>query len=240
MKKMIIASAAVALMSVSGAAIAQERVFASADLNVRAGPGTNHRVIGSIGASDSATLLGCAQASNWCRISYRGGEGWVSSRYLSSDGYAYERRGGAAGTATGAATGIVAGAILGGPVGAAIGGVAGGAIGAGADAANDGRRGNAGAATGAATGVVAGALIGGPVGAIAGGIAGGAIGSGADVAAEGGIDRMATGSIVPDVVPPEFLPSNSGNDPAEFAYVRYNGHYLKVETATGKVVNVLR
>lgn len=240
MKKIIIASAAAALLSVSGAAMAQERVFASADLNVRAGPGINHRVVGSLGANDGATVLECAQGSNWCLISYSGGEGWVSSNYLSADREGRFSQRGNAGVATGATAGAIGGAIIGGPVGAVVGGIAGGAIGSGADAADNGdRRSNAGVATGAATGAIGGAIIGGPVGAVVGGLAGGAIGTGADVAVEGGVDDTRVGSIIPDTVPAEAMPTTSGMEP-EYTYVRYQGHNLKVETATRKVVDVLR
>lgn len=194
MKNLLIASAASALMAVSGAAVAQERVFASADLNVRAGPGTNYRVVGAIGANDSANVLRCTQNARWCEISYRGGDGWVSARYLADGGrYAYR----------------------------------------------DGYRGyhtNAGVATGAATGVIAGALVGGPVGAVVGGIAGSAIGAGADVAAEGRIDRTMTSSTVPAFVLPQADPSRQ----PEQTVVYYAGHELRVETSTGRVVDVLR
>ena len=192
MKKLLVASA-VAALTVSGAAIAQERVFASADLNVRAGPGTNHRVIGMIGANDAAEVWDCSANGRWCRISYRGGEGWVSAGYLEQGRY-------------------------GGP----------------------GFRSNAGAATGAATGAIAGAIVGGPIGAVVGGMAGTAIGTGADVATESRVDRMAVGSTVPDFVPRSMLPRYSSDRAPEFSVVHYRGLDLRVETETGRVVDVLR
>lgn len=237
MKNIVIASAAAALMTVSGAAIAQERVFASTDLNVRAGPGTNHRVVGSIGPNDPATLRDCS--GNWCRISYGGGEGWVSSRYLVEGGE--ERFAGrpGSGTATGVATGVIGGALIGGPVGAVVGGVAGGAIGAGADAAGERGR-NVGLGTGAATGAIGGAIIGGPVGAVVGGLAGGAIGAGTDAATRG-VDRMETGSIAgaPSHVPPGVRVSHTDAD-GRYGYVWHGGQYLKVETDTGRVIGLIR
>ncbi|MBX3530004.1 MAG: SH3 domain-containing protein [Rhizobiaceae bacterium] len=233
MKNIIIASAA-ALMTVSGAAIAQERVFASTDLNVRAGPGTNHRVVGSIGANDAATLRDCA--GNWCRISYGGGEGWVSAKYLSSaDSANYRERRGHAGVASGVTAGAIGGAIVGGPVGAIVGGAAGGAIGAGADAASRSGNRNVGAATGGVTGAVGGAIIGGPIGAVVGGIAGTAIGTGVDVGNERGVDRTMTSSTAPAFVPRTAYRAG----PSEITSVWYKGQHLQVETDTGRVVGVL-
>lgn len=240
MKKIMIASAAAALMTVSGAAIAQERVYASTDLNVRSGPGTNYGVVGNIGASQSARVQDCS--GRWCRISYAGGEGWVSSSYL-IEGEGQRRGGSNAGTTTGVATGVIGGALIGGPIGAVAGGLIGGAAGAGADiAAEDrgGRRG-AGTRTGVATGVIGGALVGGPIGAVVGGIAGGAIGAGADGGRDGYVDDVVVGSTVPDRIPLSAIPQVSDPDTApEFTTMRYGGRTIRVETATGRVVNVMR
>lgn len=243
-KKILAVSAAAALLTASGAAFAQQNVFATADLNVRAGPGTNHRVVGTIGANDPATILNCA--GNWCRVSYGGGEGWASARYLAdAGGYAYDRssdrRGSGAGVAAGATSGVIAGALIGGPVGAAVGGIAGGAIGAGAEAAGDGARRGASTAAGVTTGAIGGAIIGGPVGAVIGGVAGGAIGAGTGAAFDDPyVDRTMTSSIVPDRVPLSAITNQADEHKAELSYVEYNGRTLMVETATGKVVRVLR
>jgi hypothetical protein len=238
MKKTAIATAA-ALLSVSGVAMAQQMVVASSDLNVRAGPGANHRVVGSLGANDGATVRDCA--GNWCRISYAGGEGWVSARYLvdagnerMTDGRSAARPG--SGTTSGVATGAIGGAIIGGPVGAVVGGIAGGAIGAGADAASDNRRSNSGLATGATTGAIGGAIIGGPVGAVVGGVVGGSIGAGSDAAGRRNVDTMSTSSVIPDTVPRSAI---TGYADGPYTFVWYGGQYLKVETGTGKVVQVI-
>jgi hypothetical protein len=237
MKKIAIVSAA-ALLAASGAAFAQERVVASNDLNVRAGPGTNHRVIGSIAANDSVNVWDCT--GNWCRVSYRGGEGWASARYLAPGGgerFADERYSGRsrAGTASGAAAGAIGGAIIGGPVGAVVGGVVGGGIGATADATGreDGR--NRGAATGGVTGAIGGAIVGGPIGAVVGGLAGTAIGTGVDVSNERGIDRTRTSSTTPDYVPRSAYRASGGERTA----VWYKGQYLEVETDSGRVIGRL-
>ncbi len=151
--KFLVSAAAGALLALTGAAYAQSAVVATTDLNVRAGPGPQHQVVGVIGAGQSANLNGCLEISKWCVVAFNGGEGWVYSDYLTGDFggtqvVLTERPadsgvrivtppadvdGGATGAVTGGVTGAVAGAIIGGPIGAVVGGgagaVAGGAAG---------------------------------------------------------------------------------------------------------------
>ena len=151
--KFLVSAAAGALLALTGAAFAQSAVVATTDLNVRAGPGPQHQVVGVIGAGQSANLDGCLEASKWCVVAFNGGQGWVYSDYLTGDFggsqvVLTERPadsgvriveapadvdGGATGAVTGGITGAVAGALIAGPVGAAVGGgagfVAGGAAG---------------------------------------------------------------------------------------------------------------
>ncbi len=153
MNKKLLVSTAAGLLAFSGAAFAQVAVSATTDLNVRAGPGPQHQVVGMIGAGQSANLNGCLDSSKWCTVAYEGGEGWVYSDYLTGDfggnqvvlterpadsGVAVvtppdDVDGGATGAVTGGVTGAVAGALIGGPVGAVVGGgagvIAGGAAG---------------------------------------------------------------------------------------------------------------
>jgi uncharacterized protein YraI len=139
----VIAVAALA----SGAAIAQTSATATVDLNVRAGPGPQYPVTGLISANESVTITGCLDGSEWCTVSFAGGEGWAYSAYLVADlagtpvviaersvdvgvpVVTYEGADAVAGGAAGMATGAIAGAIVGGPVGAAVGALAGGAVG---------------------------------------------------------------------------------------------------------------
>ena len=143
--KLLVSAAAGALLALTGAAFAQSAVVATTDLNVRAGPGPQHQVVGVIGAGQSATLNGCLENSKWCVVAFNGGDGWVYSDYLTGDFggtqvVLTERPadsgvrivtppadvdGGATGAVTGGVTGAVAGAIIGGPVGAVVGGGAG-------------------------------------------------------------------------------------------------------------------
>lgn len=143
--KFLVSAAAGALLAMTGAAFAQSAVVVTTDLNVRAGPGPHHQVLGVIGAGQSANLNGCLEGGKWCVIAFNGGEGWVYSDYLTGDYggtqvVVTERPansgvriveapadvdGGATGAITGGVTGAVAGAIVGGPVGAVVGGGAG-------------------------------------------------------------------------------------------------------------------
>ena len=144
-KKLLFSVAGGALLGLTGMAFAQSAVVATTDLNVRAGPGPQHQVVGVIGAGQSATLDGCLEASKWCVVAFNGGEGWVYSDYLTGEFggtrvVLTERPadsgvvlvdppadvdGGTTGAVGGGVTGAVAGAIIGGPVGAVVGGGAG-------------------------------------------------------------------------------------------------------------------
>ncbi|MFN4274349.1 MAG: DUF1236 domain-containing protein [Aliihoeflea sp.] len=144
--KLFVSVAAAALLTAS-AASAQTMATASTDLNVRAGPGPHYEVTGVIGVDEQATIMGCLEASQWCQVSYAGGEGWAYSDYLiaeydGAEAVVTERRAeigvpvaeytapaSGGGAVAGGATGAVAGAIIGGPLGAAVGAVAGAATG---------------------------------------------------------------------------------------------------------------
>ena len=144
MKKLLILSAAALAIS-GGSALADIMATAGTNLNVRAGPGSNYPVVGTLAAGQAIGIDGCLNAGRWCRLST--GEGWVSSRFLGtaiqgapviayeggSNATVIQRRGGdttATGAITGGAAGAITGGVLGGPAGAAIGGVAGFAGGA--------------------------------------------------------------------------------------------------------------
>ena len=143
--KFLVSAAAGAVLAMTGTAFAQSAVVATTDLNVRAGPGPQHQVLGVLGAGQSATLNGCLEGSKWCVVAFENGDGWVYSDYLAGEFggtqvVITERPadsgvriveapadvdGGATGAITGGVTGAVAGAIIGGPVGAVVGGGAG-------------------------------------------------------------------------------------------------------------------
>lgn len=164
-KTKLLAAALLASAAMPGLAFAQTSATATADLNIRSGPGPQYEVVGVVNANNSVSVTGCIQGSKWCTIARDGGEGWVYSDYLTADAagsqvvlterYAdvgvptvtYQApaatatdAGGAAGVTTGAAGGAIVGALVGGPVGAVVGGIAG-------------------AAAGGATGATVGALV---------------------------------------------------------------------------------
>lgn len=128
-------------------ALADTAVVATTDLNVRAGPGPQYQVVGTITPDGGATLIGCLDDSRWCEVSVAGVSGWAYSDYLIIDNagtqvvvterqpdvvpvVTYDAPSASGGGAvTGAAAGAVVGALVAGPVGAAVGTVAGAATG---------------------------------------------------------------------------------------------------------------
>lgn len=149
MKNILTSSAAIAVVLLaSSSAFAQTAVIATTDLNVRAGPGPQYPIVGSISANGEANLAGCLENSKWCQVSAAGAEGWAYSDYLVADNAGtqvvvterpaelsvpvatYEQNTATgAGAVSGATTGAIAGALVAGPIGAVVGGVAGAATG---------------------------------------------------------------------------------------------------------------
>lgn len=63
------------------------RATVTANVNVRAGPGTDFRVVNRLRAGDRVEVRQCNRSGRWCQIDVRRGrDGWVSSRYLSHRG----------------------------------------------------------------------------------------------------------------------------------------------------------
>ncbi len=129
----------------ASSAYAETSATAFTDLNLRAGPAVSYQIIGVIPASQAVRVDGCLEASNWCRVSYGGMDGWASGEYLTamveSPIYAnrerlavqtvtYEKSPDAA--IGGGVTGAVAGGLVGGPFGAVIGAAIGMGIGSAA------------------------------------------------------------------------------------------------------------
>lgn len=77
------ALAAAALFAFPAMAAAQQMTAATAsDLNMRAGPGTNHQVVGVIPSGQPVSINECTANRTWCQLSFGGQTGWSSSRYL--------------------------------------------------------------------------------------------------------------------------------------------------------------
>jgi uncharacterized protein YraI len=80
--KRLLAAAAILVLS-TGFAAALTAV-AESDVNVRSGPGTAYQVIGLLPEGSAVEVAGCGDG--WCRVSFRGGSGFVSARYLDMAG----------------------------------------------------------------------------------------------------------------------------------------------------------
>lgn len=84
------AAATVAAPAAASASPAQ----VTANVNLRAGPGTQYYPILVLPAGAPVELYGCLQGYTWCDVSYGRERGWISSRYLSTfySGPAYRPR----------------------------------------------------------------------------------------------------------------------------------------------------
>jgi len=84
LKTRLLAAGAALLLS-AGAAVAMPAT-AQTDLNVRSGPGTQYPSVGSIAGGETVDVADCS--GSWCQVSFSGGSGWASRRYLSMAGTA--------------------------------------------------------------------------------------------------------------------------------------------------------
>lgn len=84
MKLKTLAVAAGALVLSSGIAAA---ATVTNDLNLRSGPGTGYRVIGTMPQGAYVDVIGCD--GSWCRVNWQGAVGYASASYLAGGGGAY-------------------------------------------------------------------------------------------------------------------------------------------------------
>lgn len=70
-------------LSAPGAALAQD-AFTTADVNMRAGPGTQFRALTVLPEGSGVDVEGCS--GGWCQVIYRGLDGYVSRSYLAFGG----------------------------------------------------------------------------------------------------------------------------------------------------------
>jgi uncharacterized protein YraI len=59
--------------------------FATANVNLRAGPDTDYPSAGVIPESDPVDVKGCLRDESWCDVIWAGNRGWVFSEYLAMD-----------------------------------------------------------------------------------------------------------------------------------------------------------
>lgn len=78
------AAAGVALLAFAGVAGAEVLARATADLNIRSGPGPQYPVVGVIRADEEAAIEGCREGSKWCAVNHAGVNGWAYSDYLTA------------------------------------------------------------------------------------------------------------------------------------------------------------
>lgn len=70
-------------------AAAQSRpaiAYTTANLNMRAGPGTNYPVIITVPRGGGVTIFGCTPDYKWCDAAFTNAKGWVSGKYLNYGG----------------------------------------------------------------------------------------------------------------------------------------------------------
>jgi hypothetical protein len=81
--KTILLGAASAVVLSAGSANAA-LATAETSLNLRSGPGTQYRVVGTIAAGTTVDVGGCT--GSWCRVSFSGGSGFANRSYLAMGG----------------------------------------------------------------------------------------------------------------------------------------------------------
>ena len=77
-----VALALVLGLSASADAQVAQSVMATSNLNMRAGPGTNHAVVGWIPKKSWIQITGCTHPVAWCQTTFNNNQGWVSANHL--------------------------------------------------------------------------------------------------------------------------------------------------------------
>ena|SRR6185312_12542722 len=74
-------TAAVLVLAAPTSALAA-RGYATASVNMRAGPGTDYPVVTTIPDNARLNIHGCLSDHDWCDVTWRDNRGWVSANYL--------------------------------------------------------------------------------------------------------------------------------------------------------------
>lgn len=72
------------LMALADGAEAAVRGYATANVNLRAGPGTDYPAVTTLRPGEGVLIHGCLADRSWCDISVRSERGWSASKYLSA------------------------------------------------------------------------------------------------------------------------------------------------------------
>ena len=84
------AAALCAIIAAPSVADAAVRGYSTANVNMRSGPSTSYPAVTVIPAGAPVTIYGCMSSVNWCDVTFSGGRGWVSGRYVQAS-YRQER-----------------------------------------------------------------------------------------------------------------------------------------------------
>lgn len=71
-----------AILAIAPAAAIAAEGMATADVNMRAGPGTRFPVVDLVPDGAHIDIHGCLKGDAWCDVSWNGDRGWVSAQYL--------------------------------------------------------------------------------------------------------------------------------------------------------------
>ncbi|MDP9807337.1 uncharacterized protein YraI [Rhizobium tibeticum] len=82
MKSILLKATAAAALLLAPAIAEAAEGFATANVNMRAGPSTQYPAVTVIPAGESVEIHGCLADVPWCDVEFYGGRGWVAGRYV--------------------------------------------------------------------------------------------------------------------------------------------------------------
>jgi uncharacterized protein YraI len=81
-KRILLKIAATGMLLLAPAIAQAAEGFATANVNMRAGPSTAYPAVTVIPAGESIEIYGCLADVPWCDVEFYGGRGWVHGRYV--------------------------------------------------------------------------------------------------------------------------------------------------------------
>ena len=82
LKPILIALSLLFALAAAPASASEPVSVATADVNLRAGPGTQYPIVTTIPYGSSVSLYGCTAGVTWCDVGWAGERGWVAATYL--------------------------------------------------------------------------------------------------------------------------------------------------------------